>query len=228
MVGRPTTTTEFSAYNNGGNVAFACLYEGPPTTACPTTAVNDGSNHYTVTIPLPDDTATATAFGTAMVATRRADQGAHAATDWSAAGSGRLSRRLCGSTSSCSTRPYELALSGSVAAAPRDRVGRKMQRLPRGAGDDLRLEHDGQRLPRRRAQHLAVLHRLPRREPRFGDRHDRRLAAERGVPVRPHDPRHPRQFDARSIRSRTAIWWWARSATRPTRARKRRQPATPR
>ena len=83
MVGRPTTTAEFSAYNNGGNVAFACLYEGPPTTACPTTAVNDGGNEYTATIPLPDDTATATAFGTAMVVTVGQIKELKLRTDWS-------------------------------------------------------------------------------------------------------------------------------------------------
>jgi OmcA/MtrC family decaheme c-type cytochrome len=83
MVGRPTTTTEFSAYNNGGNVAFACLYEGPPTAACPTTAANDGGNEYTATIPLPDDTATATAFGTAMVVTAGQIKELKLRTDWS-------------------------------------------------------------------------------------------------------------------------------------------------
>lgn len=74
MVGQPTTVTEYSAYNNGGNVAFACAYEGPatvgtsPANACAKTAVNDGNNVYTVTIPLPDDTPNQVAFGTAMVA----------------------------------------------------------------------------------------------------------------------------------------------------------------
>ena len=74
VVGQPANVTEFSAYNNGGSVAFACAYEGPTTTgsgpgsACTKTAVNDGSNHYTVTIPLPDDTPNQVAFGTAMVA----------------------------------------------------------------------------------------------------------------------------------------------------------------
>ena len=74
VVGQPTTVTEYSAYNNGGSVAFACAYEGPTTTgtgpasACARTAVNDGSNRYTVTIPLPDDTPTQVASGTAMVA----------------------------------------------------------------------------------------------------------------------------------------------------------------
>jgi OmcA/MtrC family decaheme c-type cytochrome len=74
MVGQPTTVTEYSAYNNGGGVAFACAYEGPTTigtstsNACARTATNDGNNRYTVTIPLPDDTPTQVAFGTAMVA----------------------------------------------------------------------------------------------------------------------------------------------------------------
>ncbi len=58
MVGQSTAVTEFSAYNNGGNSANAYAYKG----------INDGSNHYTVAIPLPDDTANAVAFGTAVVA----------------------------------------------------------------------------------------------------------------------------------------------------------------
>ncbi len=68
-----SAVTEYSAYNNGGNTAFACLFEGPTTTgtsvtsACSRTAVNDGSDHYTVDIQLPLDTATADAKGTARV-----------------------------------------------------------------------------------------------------------------------------------------------------------------
>ncbi|WP_296446331.1 OmcA/MtrC family decaheme c-type cytochrome [Rhodoferax sp. UBA5149] len=57
MVGQPDAVTEFSAYNNGGNSANAYAHTG----------VNDGSNHYTVSIPVPDDTATAVAKGTARV-----------------------------------------------------------------------------------------------------------------------------------------------------------------
>ena len=67
MIGQSTATTEYSAYNNGGSGAVACLYEGPITTGCKRTAINDGSDHYTVTIPVPADTATAKAFGTARV-----------------------------------------------------------------------------------------------------------------------------------------------------------------
>ncbi len=58
MVWRPPFVTEFSAYNNGGNSANAYAYKG----------TNDGNNHYTVAIALPDDTATQIAFGTAIVA----------------------------------------------------------------------------------------------------------------------------------------------------------------
>jgi OmcA/MtrC family decaheme c-type cytochrome len=74
MIGQPAYVTEYTGYNNGGSVAFACAYEGPttvgtsPSNACSQTAANDGNNHYTVTIPLPDDTPTQVAFGTAMVA----------------------------------------------------------------------------------------------------------------------------------------------------------------
>jgi OmcA/MtrC family decaheme c-type cytochrome len=59
MVGQPAAVTEFSAYNNGGNTATASAYKG----------TNDGSNHYTVDIPVPVDTATAVAAGTARVVT---------------------------------------------------------------------------------------------------------------------------------------------------------------
>ena len=57
MVGQFAPVTEFSAYNNGGNSANAYAYKG----------ANDGSNHYTVDIPLPPDSATAMASGTARV-----------------------------------------------------------------------------------------------------------------------------------------------------------------
>ncbi len=49
--------TEFTAYNNGGSGANAYLYTG----------TNDGTNKYTVDIPLPADSATAVAQGTARV-----------------------------------------------------------------------------------------------------------------------------------------------------------------
>ncbi|HET9977774.1 MAG TPA: OmcA/MtrC family decaheme c-type cytochrome [Burkholderiaceae bacterium] len=57
LVGQSTALTEFSAYNNGGSVANVFAYRG----------TNDGSNRYTITIPVPDDTATAVAAGTARV-----------------------------------------------------------------------------------------------------------------------------------------------------------------
>lgn len=57
LVGQPTSVTEPSANNNGGGNANAYAYKG----------TNDGSNHYTVNIPLPDDTATMVAAGTARV-----------------------------------------------------------------------------------------------------------------------------------------------------------------
>lgn len=57
LVGQSTSVTEFSAYNNGGSGANAFAYKG----------TNDGSNHYTLAIPVPDDTATAVAAGTARV-----------------------------------------------------------------------------------------------------------------------------------------------------------------
>ncbi|MFZ3082990.1 OmcA/MtrC family decaheme c-type cytochrome [Rhodoferax ferrireducens] len=57
MVGQPGGTTEFSAYNNGGSSANAYAYKG----------TNDGNNHFEVSIPVPDDTATSVAKGTARV-----------------------------------------------------------------------------------------------------------------------------------------------------------------
>jgi len=57
MVGQSTNTTEYSAYNNGGGNANVYAYKG--------TAL--GGNHYTIDIPLPDDTTTAIATGTARV-----------------------------------------------------------------------------------------------------------------------------------------------------------------
>ena len=57
MVGQPAAVTEFSSYNNGGSGANAYAYKG----------TNVGGNHYTVDIPLPADTATAIAAGTARV-----------------------------------------------------------------------------------------------------------------------------------------------------------------
>ena len=57
MVGQLSAVTEFSAYNNGGSGANVYAYKG----------MNDGSNQYTIDIPLPADTATAVASGTARV-----------------------------------------------------------------------------------------------------------------------------------------------------------------
>lgn len=59
LVGQPTGVTEFTAYNNGGNNAFAYAHMG----------VNDGGNHYTVGIPIPPDSEFAVAAGTARVVT---------------------------------------------------------------------------------------------------------------------------------------------------------------
>ena len=57
MVGQSTVVTEYSSYNNGGNGANAYAYKG----------TNDGSNHYSVDIVLPADTANSVAAGTARV-----------------------------------------------------------------------------------------------------------------------------------------------------------------
>ena len=55
--GQPGPVTEFSAYNNGGSTAAAGA----------STGVNIGNNRYTVNLPVPNDTATAIASGTARV-----------------------------------------------------------------------------------------------------------------------------------------------------------------
>jgi OmcA/MtrC family decaheme c-type cytochrome len=57
LVGQSTAVTNFSSYNNGGGDANALAYKG----------TNDGTNHYTVDITLPADTATSVASGTARV-----------------------------------------------------------------------------------------------------------------------------------------------------------------
>ena len=57
LVGQPSAVTEYTSYNNGGSAASAYAYKG----------TNDGSNHYSVDIVLPADTATAVAAGTARV-----------------------------------------------------------------------------------------------------------------------------------------------------------------
>ena len=59
MVGQTPAVTEFSSYNNGGSAAQVYAYTG----------TNDGTNHYTATITVPADTATAVAAGTARVIT---------------------------------------------------------------------------------------------------------------------------------------------------------------
>jgi OmcA/MtrC family decaheme c-type cytochrome len=55
--GQNTATTEFSSFNNGGGTANAYAYLG----------TNDGNNHYTATISLPDDSATHVVSGSARV-----------------------------------------------------------------------------------------------------------------------------------------------------------------
>jgi len=57
QIGQPAGVTEFSANNTGGSAANVYAYKG----------TNDGSNHYTVDIVVPPDTATSVAFGTARV-----------------------------------------------------------------------------------------------------------------------------------------------------------------
>lgn len=58
MVGQPTAVTEFSAYNNGGSGATAYAHMGTD---------DLGNNHYSINIPVPNDTLTAIAAGTARI-----------------------------------------------------------------------------------------------------------------------------------------------------------------
>jgi OmcA/MtrC family decaheme c-type cytochrome len=55
--GQSTGTTEFSSFNNGGSGAAVYAYQG----------TNDGSNHYTATITIPDNSATHVVSGSARV-----------------------------------------------------------------------------------------------------------------------------------------------------------------
>jgi len=57
MVGQPLGVTELTSFNNGGSGANVFAYKG----------ANDGSNHYTIAIPVPADTATLVAQGTGRV-----------------------------------------------------------------------------------------------------------------------------------------------------------------
>lgn len=57
MVGQPLAVTEYTAYNIGGSSANAYAANG----------VNDGSNRYTITIPIPNDTPNMVVQGTARV-----------------------------------------------------------------------------------------------------------------------------------------------------------------
>ena len=59
MVGQQASVTEFTSFNNGGGSAAAFAYQG----------LNDGANRYAIDIPVPADTGTAIAGGTARVIT---------------------------------------------------------------------------------------------------------------------------------------------------------------
>jgi len=58
MPGQPLAVTEFTSFNNSGGNANVFAYKG----------TNDGSNHYTASIPIPADTAVSTVRGTGRVA----------------------------------------------------------------------------------------------------------------------------------------------------------------
>jgi OmcA/MtrC family decaheme c-type cytochrome len=60
LVGQPTSVTEFSSYNNGGN-------SGTNANSYAYLGTNDGNNHYTVDLVIPADSATFVAAGTARV-----------------------------------------------------------------------------------------------------------------------------------------------------------------
>ncbi len=137
MVGQQPAITEFSAYNNGGNAANVYAYKG----------TNDGKNHYTAAIPLPDDIpATAVASGTARVvsigqikeAKARAGMGDRSA----ARGHPQNAGQRCGATHLSRRRPV-----GHAAATARHRRVCEVQRLPRRAGNHIGLQYAGRGVP---------------------------------------------------------------------------------
>ena len=60
LVGQPTSVTEFSSYNNGGN-------SGTNANSYAYLGTNDGNNHYTVDLTIPAESATFAVAGTARV-----------------------------------------------------------------------------------------------------------------------------------------------------------------
>ena len=185
LVGQPTAVTEFTSYNNGGSGAKVYLYTG----------TNDGSNHYTADISLPADSATAIAQGTARVV-----------------GVGQIKDAKLEVKSASDPRPEvtprtlvnvvvqhtfaDVVLSGALNPRAPGRREPEVQRLPRGAGHDVGLQHQGRSVPRRSAQHGRGVRDLPRPGPLLVDGDGQWPGAERELRVQAHDPRHPRQLEA--------------------------------
>jgi OmcA/MtrC family decaheme c-type cytochrome len=198
MVGQPTGVTEFTAYNNGGSSANAFLYRG----------VNDGSNTYTIDIPVPPDTPTAVAQGTArIVGTGQVKEPQLEVKTSSRSAAGRHAAAGPARAAGERGRPAHVRRRRAVRpaeSAPGDRLEREVQRLPRRARHDVGLEHACQRVPRRRAQHGRGVHAVPRPEPLLVTVMTNGMALQRELLVQAHDPRHPRQLEASVSRSRMA------------------------
>ena len=181
--------------------AYACLFEGPVTTgtsatnACAATAVNDGTNHYTVQISVPADTATSVAAGTARVVSIGQVKEPKLQVKW--ATDPRPEAVPASLVNVVVQNAYqELALSGTLSPR-RSIVATEKCNACHGAlgttsGSNTLAEafHGG---ARNRVEACVVCHDANRMSV---DGDDQRPGAERVVPVQAHDPRHPRQLEA--------------------------------
>ena len=178
--------TEFSSYNNGGSSANAYAYKG----------TNDGSNHYTVTIPMPADVPP-----TCRVRHRTGRQ--------RGTGQGADAEVKCDRQSAAASRAgllinvvvqhtfKELALTGTlqprraVVATDKCNVCHGMLGTASGSNTLANAFHSGSRDT---VQACVICHDAEQDVVRHG--HDQWAGAQRVVPVQAHDPRHPRQLEA--------------------------------
>ena len=204
MVGQPTSVTEFTAYNNGGSGANAYLYKGVERRRQPLHGRHPGAGrhgHRRWRRERPAWSASARSSSRRCRRCRPSTRGR------------RYSRQQLVNVVAQNTYA-DVVLSRRHESAPAGRLEREVQRLPRGARHDDRLEHAGLCLPRRCAPHGRVVRAVPRPEPLLLDRDDQRAGAQRELFVQAHDPRHPRQLAPAATRSRTATTSSAPS-TRP-------------
>ena len=187
MAGQSAAVTEFTAYNNGGNSANAFAYKGS----------NDGSNHYTVNIPLPDDVPpNIVVSGTAQVAS-----------------AGQVKEPTLRLTSAANPRPpatpasltnvvvqhtaTELALTGSLqprrVIVSNDKCNVCHGALGSTSGSNTLANafHGGSRDT---VQVCVTCHDV--NKPSGGTVMTSGLSLQRVLPVQAHDPRHPWQLQA--------------------------------